>query len=95
MIAQQFPALQVVVPLIAAPVCVILRDARVAWTIALVVTWAALGMALGGNFLSYSPLAHEPAHGQELGIMLVEIGVGMTVAAAMITIFFTYASQER
>ena len=46
MIAHQFPALQVVVPLIAAPVCVILRDARVAWTIALVVTWAALGMAL-------------------------------------------------
>ena len=53
------------------------------------------GLALGRNFLNYSPLAHEPAHGQELGIMLVEIGVGMTVAAAMITIFFTYASQER
>jgi multicomponent Na+:H+ antiporter subunit D len=45
-IVQHFPALQVVVPLMAAPVCVILRNARVAWTIALVVTWAALGMAL-------------------------------------------------
>jgi multicomponent Na+:H+ antiporter subunit B len=53
------------------------------------------GLVLGRNFLNYSPLAHEAAHGQELGIMLVEVGVGMTVAAAMITIFFTYASQER
>lgn len=63
-----------------------------------VLVYAGTGMAglvLGRNFLNYSVLAHEPAHGQELGITLVEIGVGMTVAAAMITIFFTFASQER
>ena len=53
------------------------------------------GMLLGGNFLNYSLLADEPARGQHLGILLIELGVGMTVAAAMITIFFTFASQER
>ena len=53
------------------------------------------GMLLGGNFLNYSLLADEPIQGQHLGILLIELGVGMTVAAAMITIFFTFAHQER
>lgn len=54
-----------------------------------------VGMLLGGNFLNYSTLADEPTQGQHLGILLVEFGVGMTVAGAMITIFFTFARQER
>ncbi len=54
-----------------------------------------VGMLLGGNFLNYSLLADEPTQGQHLGILLIELGVGMTVAAAMITIFFTFAHQER
>ena len=28
---------------------------------------------LGGNFLDYSVLAHDPVHGQHLGILLVEL----------------------
>jgi multicomponent Na+:H+ antiporter subunit B len=40
-------------------------------------------------------LAHEPTHGQHLGIFLVELGVGITVAAVMITVFFTFASRGR
>ena len=50
-------------------------------------------MALGGDFLDYNMLAHEPAHGQHLGIFLVELGVGVTVAAAMVTIFFNFAGR--
>ena len=53
------------------------------------------GMVMGGNFLSYSVLADEPTHGQHLGILLVELGVGITVAAAMITIFLTFAGKDR
>jgi multicomponent Na+:H+ antiporter subunit B len=49
----------------------------------------------GGNFLDYSALAHEPIHGQHLGILLVELGVGTTVAAVMATIFFSFASRSR
>jgi multicomponent Na+:H+ antiporter subunit B len=50
---------------------------------------------LGGNFLEYGVLAHEPHHGQHLGILLVELGVGTTVAAVMATIFFSFAARGR
>jgi len=52
------------------------------------------GIWLGGNFLNYSVLAKEQIAGQHLGVLLVELGVGLTVAAAMIAIFFTFARQE-
>ena len=62
-----------------------------------VLLYAGIGVAgilLGGNYLNYSVLAHDPVHGQHLGIMLIEFGVGMTVASAMITIFFIFAGQD-
>ena len=46
MIVDQIPALQVVLALLAAPMCLILRRPRVAWLVALIVTWASLAMAL-------------------------------------------------
>ena len=53
------------------------------------------GLFLGGNFLDYFVLAQEPAHGQHLGIFLVELGVGITVSATMVTVFFTFAGRGR
>lgn len=50
-------------------------------------------LLMGGEFLDYSVLAHDPLHGQHWGIFSVELGVGMTVAGAMITIFFTFAGH--
>ena len=52
------------------------------------------GLLLGGNYLNYSVLAHDPVHGQHLGILIIEFGVGMTVASAMITIFFIFAGRD-
>ena len=52
------------------------------------------GLLLGGNYLDYSVLRHDPVHGQHLGILLIEFGVGMTVASVMITIFYTFASAR-
>lgn len=52
------------------------------------------GLLLGGNYLDYGVLAHEPTHGQHLGIFLIELGVGTTVAAVMMTIFFAFAGRE-
>lgn len=52
-------------------------------------------MVMGGNYLDYNVLAHEPTHGQHLGIFLVELGVGITVAAAMTSIFLTFAGRRR
>ena len=53
------------------------------------------GMLLGGNYLDYDVLAHDPVHGQHLGILLIEFGVGVTVAAVMITIFYNFAGRGR
>ncbi len=61
-----------------------------------VLTYALVGVAtilMGGKFLDYNVLAHEPTHGQHIGILLVELGVGITVASAMITIFCTFAGR--
>jgi len=52
-----------------------------------------VSMFLGGEFLDYSVLAKTQLGGQHLGIFLVELGVGMTVAGAMITIFYTFAGH--
>ena len=52
-------------------------------------------MLLGGNFLDYNALdAHDPVHGQHLGILLIELGVGITVASVMITIFYAFAGRR-
>ena len=54
-----------------------------------------VNMLLGGNFLDYNVLAHDPVHGQHWGIILVELGVGITVASVMITVFYTFAGRGR
>jgi len=50
---------------------------------------------LGGNYLDYSVLLHDPVHGQHLGIFLVELGVGITVSSVMTAIFFAFAGRSR
>lgn len=45
-------------------------------------------MLMGGNFLDYSVLSSDSQHGQHIGILLVELGVGITVASVMMLIFF-------
>ncbi len=53
-------------------------------------------MMMGENFLSYDvivPGSHHQA-GQHVGIILVELGVGVAVASSMLMIFFHFASRE-
>ena len=52
------------------------------------------GLLLGGNYLNYSVLAENQRAGQHLGITLIEFGVGTTVAAVMIAIFFAFAGRS-
>ncbi|MEM9554989.1 MAG: DUF4040 domain-containing protein [Acidobacteriota bacterium] len=47
----------------------------------------------GGNFLDYDVLAEVPSHGQHLGIILIELGVGITVAAVMLGLFLLFAAR--
>ncbi|MEE3287466.1 MAG: Na(+)/H(+) antiporter subunit B [Pseudomonadota bacterium] len=49
---------------------------------------------LGSQFLDYDALANNPLHGQHIGIFLVELAVGITVAAVMITLFLAFAGRQ-
>ncbi len=49
----------------------------------------------GKAFLDYSALAHDPVHGQHLGVLLVELGVGITVFSIILAIFFALSGRKR
>ncbi len=49
----------------------------------------------GKSFLDYSALAADPVAGQHLGILLIELGVGLTVASVMTIIFFNFAGRRK
>ncbi|MEX2455622.1 MAG: Na(+)/H(+) antiporter subunit B [Rhodospirillaceae bacterium] len=51
-----------------------------------------ISIVLGANFLDYGVLADKAKDGQHIGIILVEIGVFVTVAAVMMTVFYTFAT---
>jgi multicomponent Na+:H+ antiporter subunit B len=52
-------------------------------------------MLLGAEFLDYSVLAHDPVHGRHYGILIIEGGVGLTVFATMMLIFYAFADRGR
>lgn len=54
-----------------------------------------VSMLNGGNFLDYSVLAESATAGQHIGIIVIELGVGITVAAVMMLIFYCFVSQVR
>ena len=53
------------------------------------------GMLLGGNFLDYSVLSSDPVKGQQLGLLLIEAGVGITVTGVLLSIFHAFAARGR
>ena len=52
-----------------------------------------LPLFMGANYLDYSVFSTNPQAGQHTGILLVELGVGITVAAVMVTIFLAFAGR--
>jgi len=58
--------------------------------------YAGTGVAsliLGGKYLEYSVLASTQVAGQHLGILLIELGVGITVMSVMLIMFFAFAER--
>jgi multicomponent Na+:H+ antiporter subunit B len=51
-----------------------------------------ISLLRGLNFLDYYAFGH---HGQEWGIFLVELGVGITVTSVMVAIFYAFAGRAR
>ena len=53
----------------------------------LFVATGAASLFLGAEFPNYSVLGTDQLTGQHIGIILIELGVGITVAAVMVAIF--------
>ena len=55
-----------------------------------------VAMFLGGEFLNYSAL--DPLttghHGQHLGIIVIELGVGIAVAATIMRVYYAFVSRR-
>lgn len=93
MIAAHLPALQVVVPLILAPICMLVRLRDAAWVVALVASWTALAIAwlllqqvLAGGTISYHLGNWAPPLGIEYRVdefsafvLLIVSGIGAVV----------------
>jgi multicomponent Na+:H+ antiporter subunit B len=62
-----------------------------------VLIYAGTGVAslfLGYNFLDYGAFnPHHPSHGQHWGILVVELGVGVTVTGVMVAIYYAFAGR--
>jgi multicomponent Na+:H+ antiporter subunit B len=62
-----------------------------------VLVYAGTGLVslfIGYNFLDYGALSpHHPEHGQHYGILLVELGVGITVTGVMVAIYYAFAAR--
>ncbi len=63
-----------------------------------VVIYIGFGLAtilLGGQFLEYKVLLADDQAGETLGIIGIELGVGVTVAAVALTLFYAFAGREQ
>ena len=72
------------------------RRALMALVIGGATLYGVVGLAciwLGGNFLDYSVLSADPVSGQQVGILLIEAGVGMAVCGALLSIFHAFAAR--
>lgn len=58
-------------------------------------TVGVVSLLRGAEYLNYNVLAADPVTGQHIGIILIELGVLITVAAVMLIIFYTFAGRAR
>lgn len=76
----------------------VINQSLIHWLAAIgVLLYGGVGVASllnGGNFLDYSVLSADPVAGQHLGILLIELGVGCTVASVMVIIFFNFTGRR-
>lgn len=101
--ADHLPILQVVVPLLLAPVCALLRDRRIAWGAAALGSLAALGISLrllstttASGPLSYAIGDWAPPWGIEYRIDVVNAWVLVVVSTIAVAVAsFARASVER
>lgn len=108
-IADNLPILQVILPLFAAPVCVLVRRGRLAWGVAtvvswisLVISWMLLHMVSTEGVLSYAVGGWEPPWGIEIRIepigalvLFIVSGISAVVATASRASFAREVPRDR
>jgi multicomponent Na+:H+ antiporter subunit D len=102
-ILAHLPSLQIVIPLMAAPACVILRNGRVAWLVATIVTWITFAISLGllfqvldGGTISYAIGDWTPPWGIEYRVDRLSAFILVIVAGmGALTMPFAAISVER
>lgn len=52
-------------------------------------------MLMGGNFLQYNVLLSDPIAAQQMGIIAIEAGVGITVAGTLLLMFHAFAARDQ
>ena len=97
MSGENLPILQVIVPLLAAPVCLLLRNGTLAWAVATVVGWYCLYAALTllgsvpeGGLIRYDLGGWEPPWGIEYIVDRLDAYV-LVIVAAIGALVLTYA----
>jgi multicomponent Na+:H+ antiporter subunit D len=85
-VSDDLPALQIAVPLLSAAICLIIRRARAAWSVAMVVAWSSFASAcvlltrvLHSGTISYAEGGWKPPWGIELRIDLLNALVLLVV----------------
>jgi len=53
-----------------------------------------LTLLLGGNFLEYDVLGDDAVAARQLGILVIEAGVGITVAGVLLSIYNAFAARD-
>lgn len=100
MISQHLPILQVVLPLVAAPICVLLRNGNLAWLLALLVSWvsfaiaiALLSQTLNGGVITYYLGSWPPPWGIEYRIDVVNAFV-LLIVSGISAVVLPYARRS-
>jgi multicomponent Na+:H+ antiporter subunit D len=95
-----FPVLQIVIPLLGAPGCALLRSPRLAWLLTLIITWTVFGIAsvllwqvFDGGIISYEIGAWPPPWGIEYRIDVVNAFV-LFLVSGMGAIIMPFAAKS-
>jgi multicomponent Na+:H+ antiporter subunit B len=73
-----------------------LNQLKILTTLGLLIyaTTGLIPILLGARYLDYYILASNPHMAQQIGILIIELGVGLTVSAGMLLIYFLFDGAE-
>ena len=103
MIMEHLPALQVVLPLLAAPICFLIPDNRLSWLFATLVSWIAFAISIllviatrEGTELHYAFGGWEPPWGIEYTVDTLNSYVLLIVSGIAAVVFpYSYTSISK